>query len=417
MRTPAWTTSVASRARSAALHGGALAALLGVLTLAPQPALAADVADDIAACVRVDPQACPALQSAAASRKDAIGAIAKRLAAADTPAGHKAKLAQALASLDARDHLEALQTAAAAMTQGADRVDVRMAQARLGDERASPDLQLALKSTDLRSRLLAAGGLGLLRSKDAVPALIAAVGDGSAGRLQAEACRALGSIGDAAALQAILDLAASPVAYPPARAEALRALARLGSPHAGVLAAMLADHASRDVANAAMTVLQARWQPWTTPAVLMALETPGRRAVAARLAADRIGAEAGPKLMAAVGGGDLDAEERVYVLDALAVIKPVGAAAALVKRLTKAARDEQIEILQLLPKLGDRTIVPDLVPYLGDADNQIVSHAVYALENLTNQRLGPDIKAWRKYAGLDAAGNPKEAPKAPAPRP
>lgn len=385
------------------LIAGSLLAAAGLAQAAP-----ASLADQIGECRNIDVAACPALQVAAASRAGAIAELAKVLANPATAPAHKAKLAQALATLDARDHLDALEQAATGLGDSPERTDVRAAQARLGDARAAADLEKALDSKDLRTRLLGVAGLGLLRDKASAPALSKLLSADTPGRLQAEAARALGALGDKTAVPALLDLVGGPSTYPPTRAEALRALAQLGATQAHVFSAMLADHSSREVANAAMTELSGDWQPWTAPAVLVALDTPGRRGVAARMAAERMGAEAGPKLMAAVKAGDSDPEERVYVLDALAQVKPLGAAGVFVARLAVAPRDEQIELFQALPKLGDRTVVPDLVPYLGNADNGIVSHAVYALENLTNQRLGPDLAAWRKYAGLDGA-KPKDA--------
>ncbi len=385
----------------------AVGALASLAVAAESPAA---LVAEIVQCRNVDVSACPALQSAAASRGAAIAELAKVLADSATPAAYKGKLAQALATLDARDHVDALDKAANALPDSAERVDVRVAQARLGDGRAAPDLEKALQSKDLRSQLLAVGGVGLLHDKAAGPALVKLLADGTPGRVQAEAARSLGSLGEKTAVAALLDLAGGPTTYPPARAESLRALALLGATQAHVFSAMLADHASRDVANAAMTDLSSGWQSWTGPAVLIALDTPGRRGVAARLAAERLGAEAAPKLLAAVKAGDSDAAERSYVFDAVALVKPQGGAGILLARLAVAPRDEKIELFQVLPKVGDRTVVPDLVPYLASADNGIVSHAVYALENLTNQRLGPDMAAWRKYAGLNGAKTPDAAP-------
>ncbi len=402
--------SQANTRKSAAMRWAIAAAAAQWAMIGLAHATTASLAEQIAECRSIDIAACPALQMAAASRTGAVAELAKVLADPATPPAHKAKFAQALASLDARDHLDALQQAAVSLGDSTERTDVRVAQARLGDARAAADLEKALDSNDLRARLLAVAGLGLLRNKASAPALQKLLTADTPGRLQAEAARALGSLGDKTAVPALLDLVGAPSTYPPTRAEALRALAQLGAWQAHVFAAMLADHSSRDVANAAMSELSGDWQPWTAPAVLVALDTPGRRGVAARMAAERMGAEAGPKLMAAVKAGDSDPDERVYVLDALAQVKPLGAAGVFVARLAVAPRDEQIELFQALPKLGDRTVVPDLVPYLGSADNGIVSHAVYALENLTNQRLGPDLAAWRKYAGLDGSKAKDAAP-------
>ena len=65
-----------------------------------------------------------------------------------------------------------------------------------------------------------------------------------------------------------------------------------------------------------------------------------------------------------------------------------------------------MRILRLLPALGDKTIVADLVPLLRLDSKFLVNHVVFALENLTGMRFGSDEKPWREYVGLDKP-NPK----------
>lgn len=377
----------------------------------------ADPVADVLACKSVTLQDCPALQQAAASRKDVLPQLAQRLQDAQTAAAERLQLATALAVLDSRDHNDALEAAAQLLKGQPEQLGVRHAQARLGDMRAAADLRAALQSNDLRQRLLAAGALGMLRDKDARPLLLKALASGQPQRLQAEAARALGGLADPAAEEALLDLVGRPGVYPPARAAALRSLAKQGSRRATAWAVLLADHPLSDTGRAALEVLRAQWQPWARPAVKAALEQPGRRGEAARLASEQKLTELGPRLLELIREGSLEPSERFYVLDALAQLKPQGAPQVLVARLALAQKDERLELLKCLPRLGDRTVVPELVPLLGDADNQVVSHAVYALENLTGQRLGPDVKAWRKYSGLEGKERAETPPPAEGAKP
>lgn len=384
----------------------------------------ADLGDDVAACEFADFQRCAALQTAAASRKAEIPALATKLAAAATPPAAKARLALGLAMLDAREHKDALDAAAKQLAGTSELADVRAAQARLGDPRATPDLLLLVAAGQpLRSRLLAAGGLGVLHAKEAGDSLILALSDPKVPRMQAEAAKALAAIGDPRAELPLANLAGTPNAFVPARTEALRALSRLGPQRARTLALLLVAHPSTDLGRAAVEVLRSHWETWAEPAVLAALDLPGRRGEAARVAADRQLAALGPKLLTMLPNGDLAADELVFVLDAIGKLKTAGASQVLLKRLkSDAPVDEKIELLKTFPKLGDLTILAELVPYLGDAENRIVANTVYALENLSGQHLGPDIKAWRRYTGLDPALKEvkggkelRQPPTAPAP--
>lgn len=387
-------------------RAGAVRALLVAsgLLLASAPAHA-DIADDVAACEIADFQRCPALQKAAASRKTDLALLVARLTDAATPAQAKARLAMGLAMLDARDHKDALETAAQQLANAPELADIRAAQARLGDARAVADLVKMLSpQRELRQRLLAAGSLGVLRAKEAAEPLIAALGDAKVPRMQAEAARALTGLADARAEEPLANLAGHPGAFVPARAEALRALGALNSPKARSLALLMAGHPSADLGRAALEVLRAHWAPWAEPAVLASLDLPGHRGAAARIAADRQLSGLGAKLVALVSQGDLSGEELVFVLDAVGKLRPSGASKALLQRLKGAAPlEEKLELLKTFPKVGDLTILAELVPLLGDSDNRIVSNTVYALENLSGQRLGPDVKAWRQYTGLDPA--------------
>lgn len=379
---------------------------------------AADPAAAVLACDKVDFQACPALLQASASRGPALEALVTALQAPATPVAQKVKAATALAALDARERKDALHAAAQAAQGTPEHIDFLVAAARLGDERTVAGLRAHLTATGTpRGRLLAAGALGLLRAKEAVADLLKAVEDPSQPRMQAEAARALGLIGDSAAEPALMELAGGPKVYGPARAQALEALAALHSERAVVLATQLVDFPARDVGRAALRLIAAVPQPWSEPAVLFGLETPGLRGHAARAAVAGDLKSAGKVLLALIQRDDLEDEERREVLHAIGQLKPPGAGPALVQRLKTAPPPIQVQILKALPQVGDKTVVPELVPLLRSQEIAVVHTAVYALENLTGRRLGADEPAWRRYVGdvPRAADSPDAGPSSAPP--
>ena len=218
-------------------------------------------------------------------------------------------------------------------------------------------------------------------------------------------------IGDPAAIADLLALAVRPRVYVPARVQALSALAALHAASALPVATQLVDAPARDVGRAALRLLAAVPTSWSEPAVIFALDVPGLRGEAA-LAAAALGSKAcGVRLIAALKRDDLEPEERVYVLQALGKLQPPGAGPALLARLDQAKSDEQVLLLHAMPEVGDQTVVPQLVDRLATADAAMANHLIFALENLTGQHLGPDLAAWRAFAGPQAAkSNGKASP-------
>ena len=365
---------------------------------------------DITACQEVSFGSCGAL-SAAMSNRDAV---AKALVAAmkGAPAPTQGRLAAALGLLDARTEVDALEAAAVALADDPSAVDVRVAQARLGDKRAAPALEAALSSTNQRQQLLASGALALLHHAPAAPKLITLLRD-PAMRIQAAAAFALGMIGDKSAEEPLLNVAGSAQSAPMARAAALNALAQLRSSKAVPLATLLVDATPRDVARAALRVLAASPEPWAEDAALAALETPSARAEAAEAIVAMKLQSAGVRVLDTAMRDDVEPDERIALHAAVLALRPTGAATRLVQRLQSlplnTAPDEAVRILRLLPQLKDRTVVADLVPLLRQDNKYIVNHVVFALENLTDKRYGSDEKPWLEYIRQADGTKPKPA--------
>lgn len=382
-----------------------LALLAGLI--APQ-ALRADPVADILECAPVDFASCPALLAAQAQKETPIKALAEVLRDAKATPVQKVRASQALSLLDARGEKDAVAAAAEALRGDALQIDVLVSSARLGDHRAVRPLLEVLQHKDPRARILAAGALALLKSRESVPALVQALKADDQPRLQASASYALGLIGDIGAEADLLELAAKPRMYVPTRVQALDALASLHSKRAIVLATLLIDSASRDIGRAALRVLAAVPTPWTEPAVVFALDTPGLRGEAGRTAQAMGLAHLGQKLIATVVRDDLEIEERQWLLQALAKLKPQGVGPALMHRFKAApSAEEKLRLLRAIPEFGDRTVVPDLIDVLRDSDRALVNQAVFALESLTGRNLGGDVQAWQAYeAGATPTAKP-----------
>ncbi len=394
-----------------------LMAVLAVPAVAQAPVHvpAADVpqiAKDVLECESLSFGACAALSTALASRDDVAKALAAQFKGA-TPR-EAGKIALALSLLDARTEVDALEAAAVNMPADPSAADVRAAQARLGDARAAPALAAMLASADVRSQILAAGALGLLRYKAAVPALRKLLNVGPP-RVQAATAHALGMIGSAEAEADLLAVAAAPRTLAMVRAQALDALAALHSETAVALATMLVDATPREVARAALRVLAAAPVQWADNAALAGLETPGARAEAAQALVALKMTTAGLRVLETAVRDDIEPDERIALHLAITALKPPGAAPTLLKRLQKlplaSEPDEAVRILRLLPTLGDKTIVPDLVPLLRLDSKFLVNHVVFALENLTGLHYGSDEKPWREYVGLDEKDSAKKPAK------
>ena len=390
----------------------ALAALLVPVVGATAP-LASEGALAILDCDKVDRADCPALTAALEQQSAAAATLVAWLDKAEAKdAVRMSRAAVAIATLGDKTQAPSLHKAAAKLAEGDEsKVDLLAAAARLGDKGASAGLLVLLAKGSPRTRVVATGALGLLGAREAVPTLIAALTDERQLRLQATAAQALGLIGDGRAIEPLIALAARPKVYTPARIQALDALAAFRARAAVPLATQLIDHAERDVGRAALRLLTAVPTRYVEPAIAFALKTPLLRGEAARAAVAMEANTLGPLILEAAVDPGLTAEERTWVLHALGVYPPTNTAKRLMDRFEVADDEERKVLLKALPEVKDRTVVPRLVKALERADGEVANYIIYALENLTEQRFGADLKAWREVAGVAAK------PSAPTPAP
>ena len=382
-----------------------------VLGAAASPASESALA--ILDCEKVDRASCPALTAALGQQAAVAASLATWLAKATAAdATRMSRAALAIATLGDKTQAAALGTAAAKLADGNEsKVDLLAAAARLGDKTTTAALLGMLAKGSPRTRLVATGALGLVRAHKAVPTLIAALTDERQLRLQAAAAQALGLIGDDRAIDPLIALAGRAKVYAPARIKALDALAAFRARAAVPLASQLIDHAEREVGRAALRLLTAVPTRYVEPAIAFALKTPLLRGEAARAAVAMEANTLGPLILDAAVDPGLTTDERTWVLHAVGIYPPTDTAGRLMDRFELAGEEERKVLLKTLPEVADRTVVPRLVNALERTDGEVANYVVYALENLTGQRFGADLKAWRSYAGP-----PAKVP-APAPKP
>lgn len=357
---------------------------------------------DLLSCARLDQSVCPALKLALAAPKAAAPELTQVLQAANTTTAQRAKAGIALGILLGKDAAGPLYAAAQKLPDGGDaRIDLLAAAARAGSKAPAAELMRVLGKASPRNRVVACGALASLSHTAAAPKLVPLLTNDRQPRLQAAAANALAVVGGKPAVPALVALAAEPRGFAPARRAALLALAKIGAADGLVTAARLVDHPSRNIGRAALKVIAAAPERWTEPLILFALKTPGLRGEAG-LAAVQMKALGRAVLVAALAL-DLSSQERTWLLHAVTQLKPLGAGMALMDVFGKLDDAGRIDVLKTLPLLKDRTVVPALVKELERDRKPVANYVVYALENLTGERLGGSLAAWQKYAGMKGA--------------
>lgn len=359
--------------------------------------------DELLGCPSIERGKCPPMRSARENSREttAAAAIAWLGDHSDATDDKISRLSAVIGELGTAKQCEELVAVAQKRAESKAHIDLLMAGARLLCKEVSAPLIKRLKAaTSQREAVLAAGALGVLGAKDSTATLIPHL-ESKWPRMQAAAAQALGTVGDPSAIRPLMKLAGRPSTYTPARLQALRALARLKAVDALPLAMALIESTPRTIGIAALSIIEASPLPWTRPVIAQALRIEGLRGAAARAAMASPHDELGVLCRDAAALETLAESERLAVLLAVGALRPSGAAAVLMTRLEKAKPAELIAIMKVLPKLGDRTVIPGLVNYLPHAEPEVAKFVVYALENVTGKRIGLDIPAWRSLAGLE----------------
>ena len=389
-----------------------VAALGAALAFVPSGAAQARTVKvaEVLTCGSLERGKCPPLDAARADTKTTIAASSLTWLQAHPNAEEAdvSKLAQVIGELGASAQCaDLVKRAGATATVG--HVDLLMAAARLRCNAAVVPLK-ALLSADGKQRelVLAAGALGVLGVSGSGAVLLPHL-QSKWPRMQAAAAQALGVVGDSSAVAPLMRLAGSPTVYTPARLHALDSLARLKAVDALGLAVTMVQTTPRKVGSAALDVIAASPVSWTRPVIALGLKTEGLRVAACRAAIASPHAELADIAKDQALLDTMPAPERIAILRAVGELRPIGAAPSLLIRLEKGDQNELIALMKALPKLGDRTVVPKLVRYLPHAEPEVAKFVVYALENVTGEKLGLDVQAWQRFAGIDPDGTPAAA--------
>ncbi|WP_028459444.1 HEAT repeat domain-containing protein [Chloroflexus sp. Y-396-1] len=275
---------------------------------------------------------------------------------------------------------------------------------RIGDAAAVPELLAALRDADWNARRAAAEALVQIGAA-AVPGLLAALRDASEWVRQV-AASALGRIGDAAAVPELLHALRD--ANPDVREAAAGALGRIGD--AAAVPELL--HALRDanpgVHEAAVEALRQIGAP-AVPGLLAALRDAREwvRQVAAR-ALGRIGdAAAVPGLLHALR----DASEwvRKAAAEALGRIGDAAAVPGLLHALRDASEWVRKAAAEALGRIGDAAAVSGLLQALGDTDWNARRAAAKALGEIGDAAAVPGLLAALRDANPDVREAAAEA--------
>ncbi len=350
-----------------------------------------------------DAASAPAIAKLAAANLAAASAVAPDESGYPLDPGVEAfRLAvYALARLKAYDPL------AGAVLDGGGQPRVRWwpvayALQRVEDKRAAPALLAVLKSGGVYARGFAARGLGTLKERAAVPALIAlAVPAREVSGPAVEAIRALGQIGDPAATEALLKVIRDTEVHPMLRAEAIEAAAAVGAdttadlfldaladPSPAVRSAALIALAGADddrfmavlsgldpdphwsVRAQLATVLGMKPADRVLPRLTRMLEDSDERVIPAVLTAlTRLKSPDAGKILLEHLGHD-DAVVRTAAAANLGELKPPGSAEALAAAYKRGEADStytaRAAALTALAKLGAQPALPTLRAALAD---------------------------------------------------
>ncbi len=126
-------------------------------------------------------------------------------------------------------------------------------------------------------------------------------------------------------------------------------------------------------------------------------DAPAMRAAAV----GRLAKEPGPKAFAAIKRTlrDKDQMVRYAAIQALTARAEPEATWLMVGALGSASRDMRRVVVRAPGQHGDRAAVPSLIAALGDADRGLHRPVERALEQLTQQKFGNNVRAWRRWWG------------------
>lgn len=380
-------------------------------TLATFAAVDAEAGDglDCLACPTIDQTTCPALAKALARPEVTVaelGAWLDRAPAGSKDLPHAAQVLAILGGEKARAHLT---SAAKRLGESEFAVDLQAAAARAGEKSMLDALVATGTKGEPRARLVAISTLASLQAPQA-PALARANLKAEDRRLAAGAIVALGKVGTNEDTPALLSLLRRTDLGAIERRACLLALTRLKFEGAMLEATQLVSHPAPRVAQAALALLAVAPPMWSSPAIRWALEQPTlQRAAAPAAVGLHDDTVAGVALRAATTTV-LPTPNYIALLDVVASAPADGAAKRLLDHAEALDDEGKVATLKCVARLRDRSVVPRLVESLVSVRAQVANFTVYALEELTGERLGGDVHVWRAWLQGGKAAAAAKAP-------
>ena len=368
---------------------------------------------DCLACATIDRSTCPALERALAApditraelgawlgKAPADATTVRRAAAVLSMLGGEAAEAALLAAAkrfaDTPDVAVDLWAAAARMGAGAGAMDARETLATMAASGTTHQKQVAISNLS---------ALDDMRVLDVARRSL----DPSEQRLCVAAIGAIGRHGEASDAPALLQLARADAMVVPVRRAALHALADLKVEQAVVVASMLVGHPQRSVGVAALAVLAAVPQRWTSPVVGWALDVEGLEVAAAKATVALADPNLAARTLAVATATVRPLAVHEALLEAVVALQVPRAGAQLLQHQVALDEVSRVATLRAIAKLGDRTVIPALIDNLPNARGDVANFTVAALEALAGQRLGGDVAAWKDWLrGAPSAGSKAE---------
>ena len=271
-----------------------------------------------------------------------------------------------------------------------------IATGRLSPDGAVPALARSAGREDLNQRVLATTALGLTGQAAAVTPLMRLLTD-SHPKVQANAARALGAIGNPRATMQMAAMLADPVTRVPVRWAITEALGRLGDPQAVPILLQATGETEPEIRKSAVASLGQLKDPRAVAALALLTRDAPLTEVAIR-ALGQIGHPDGlPSLLRVAKEPGTDPITVKQAFWALGQIKSESTVAALKPYLL--AKDNQI-VRWTCDALG-RVRLPSatqaLIDVLSHEDQDTRDMAAWALQQMTGVNLGSDIARWEEW--------------------
>ena len=311
----------------------------------------------------------------------------------------RAKLAEALGYIGGKDVRTHLQKAVDENISAKVRHAAIHALGDLKDPLALPFLERQLRGDNIATRIASANAMGRSRLPGAIPALVESIGFFHP-KAKAASLDALGAIQvktDAVEL-IVLEVLGNVTLPWSVHDRAMFAVEKLGIKEAGPLVLGFLNHERAEIVGRACRTLGQLEVQYANAALLNVVENDvvsgGTAALALIWAKDK---KTTASINWAAMNPDLTLDVRRQFFRSMALRKQVESVLPLTTLLR--SKDPQLVILSLesLGQLGAPTAGPMIRPLLEDPSDEIQSHAVWAMEQISGQKHGDRLDLWDEW--------------------